>query len=103
MKAHVRRQRRRGRPWRTCNGSEETHMATLWMRRGGAIAVLAVTLVTSSGRAAADCVGDCNGDDTVAINELISGVAVSLGAQPMAACPAFDADGNGAVTINELV
>lgn len=48
------------------------------------------------------CVGDCNGDGTVAINELITGVTVALG-QPVSSCPAFDANADGAVAINELV
>jgi len=73
------------------------------MRRAGATAAMVLALAAASGRAAATCVGDCDGDNRVAINELISGVAVSLGTKPMTACPAFDADDNGAVAINEIV
>jgi hypothetical protein len=50
-----------------------------------------------------DCAGDCDGDGTVAINELISGVAIALGAQPLAACAVFDLNADGAVAINELI
>jgi hypothetical protein len=39
----------------------------------------------------------------IAINELILGVNISLGLQPIDACPAFDPDGSGTVTINELI
>jgi YVTN family beta-propeller protein len=49
------------------------------------------------------CAGDCNGDGTVGINELIIGVNIALGTQPASACTAVDVDGNGMVTINELV
>ncbi|MBX3026545.1 hypothetical protein KF840_16695 [bacterium] len=51
----------------------------------------------------AACVGDCDGDDRVAINELILGVGVALGSESVAACPALDANGDGVVAISELV
>ena len=49
------------------------------------------------------CVGDCDGDGHVAINELIAGVGVALGTQPLDACIAFDANHSGTVTIDELI
>jgi len=49
------------------------------------------------------CVGDCNGDGMVAINELITGVNIALGSLPLSNCPAFDQNGNGMVGINELI
>jgi hypothetical protein len=49
------------------------------------------------------CVGDCNGDGEVSIGELIIGVNISLGTQPLSMCEAFDADGDGEVGINELI
>lgn len=49
------------------------------------------------------CAGDCNGDDTVAINEMILGVNISLGQRDVSACPAFDTSGNGSVEIAELI
>lgn len=49
------------------------------------------------------CVGDCNGDGEVKINELVVGVNIDLGLDKMDACPAFDRDGNGAVDVNELI
>jgi len=39
----------------------------------------------------------------VEINELVLGVAISLGEQPISACPAFDANGSGEVTIEEII
>jgi len=49
------------------------------------------------------CVGDCSGDGTVAINELISGVNIALGNNELSTCPAFDANQDGMVGINELI
>ena len=49
------------------------------------------------------CNGDCNGDGSVAINELISGVNIALGSAAVTACAAIDANGDGSVAINELV
>lgn len=60
-------------------------------------------LVASSSHALAVCAGDCNGSDTVTIDELIMGVNISLGTQPVSACPAVDSNSSNSVTINELV
>ena len=49
------------------------------------------------------CTGDCNHDDHVAINELILGVNIALGRQPLANCPEFDENTQHGVEINELV
>ena len=38
------------------------------------------------------CVGDCNGDGLITINELITGVLVELGDSPLDACPAIDCE-----------
>ena len=51
----------------------------------------------------APCAGDCDGDGAVAINELVTGVGIALGGQPLAACASADQDGNGQVAINELI
>jgi len=47
--------------------------------------------------------GDCNGDGTVDIGELIAAVNVALGSAAVETCPAADGDGNGAVAVNELI
>jgi cysteine-rich repeat protein len=51
----------------------------------------------------AQCVGDCDGGGTVAINELIAGVTIALNANPVSSCEAFDANHDGTVSINELI
>lgn len=47
--------------------------------------------------------GDCNGDGAVSVDELLIGVNMVLGNQPVSACPAFDPHGDGEVTITELI
>jgi len=46
------------------------------------------------------CVGDCNGDGRVAINELVRGVGGALGGE---GCAAFDRNTDGMIAIAELV
>lgn len=49
------------------------------------------------------CVGDCDGDGQVTVDEIILGVNIALGEADISACPAFDVDGSGEVTVDELV
>jgi cysteine-rich repeat protein len=53
--------------------------------------------------AQAQCVGDCDGDGRVEINELITGVNISLGNLPLSNCPEFDANDSDRIEINELI
>jgi hypothetical protein len=64
--------------------------------------VFAGGMVVSDGVAVGACVGDCGGDGTVTINELIIGVKIALGAETPSVCPAFQ-DAQGAVTIARLI
>jgi Carboxypeptidase regulatory-like domain len=50
----------------------------------------------------APCVGDCTGDSTVTIDDLASGVGITLGALPLAECSAFDFNHDMQVTVDEL-
>jgi hypothetical protein len=55
-------------------------------------------------RAAAQvCVGDCNLNHQVTIDELLVGAGLVLESAPTAGCPPMDRDGNGIVSIDELV
>lgn len=65
-------------------------------------AALTFALLSSTNTALA-CTGDCNGDATVAITELVLGVDALTGGGPVAACPIFDADQSGGVEIDELI
>jgi hypothetical protein len=49
------------------------------------------------------CTGDCNDDDMVGVNELITGVNIVLGNLPVSTCPDFDRDGGGTVGIPDLI
>lgn len=53
--------------------------------------------------AEAQCVGDCNGDLTVTVSELVTEVGYALNGCPVTGPCCGDADGSGSVTINELV
>jgi hypothetical protein len=55
------------------------------------------------GAARAACVGDCNGDAAVTVNELVLGVNIALGTAALPQCPSLDANGDGEVAINEIV
>jgi hypothetical protein len=72
--------------------------------RAGALAVIggALCLLAAASPAKAQCVGDCNGDGMVSINELILGVNIALGLQPVTACPAFQ-NAQGMVDIAQLI
>jgi len=67
-----------------------------WVEGSGTYQVTATTF-------AATCVGDCNGDGAVTVDELINGVNIALGSASLAQCPSFDANGDGAVTVDEVV
>jgi DNA-binding beta-propeller fold protein YncE len=49
------------------------------------------------------CIGDCNRDCHVGIDELVLGVSVTLGQKPIDRCAAMDADSDGKVVVSELV
>ena len=61
--------------------------------------ICAVILTVTATPVAAQCVGDCNGDEEVTINELLTGVNIALGNAPVESCPVFDANDDGEVTI----
>ncbi len=50
----------------------------------------------------APCIGDCDGDFAVTIDELVRGIGVALGS-PTGDCEALDGTGDGRVTVAELV
>ena len=49
------------------------------------------------------CVGDCNGDGEVTVDELVSSVGIALNIPEALPCDAIDANHNQQVEINELV
>jgi YVTN family beta-propeller protein len=75
--------------------------------RGSAIPVTGSdgTLVVQAPLQQHTCVGDCNGDGTVTIDEVMTCIPVAtiaaIDLPPR--CPACDGDGNGSIEVNELV
>lgn len=69
------------------------------------VGMLALVVLLSSPARSQDCVGDCNEDGAVPINELILLVNIAGGTTPLASCTpgVIDVDGNGSADINELV
>lgn len=49
------------------------------------------------------CAGDCDGNGTVSIDELVTGIGLALDGAAADACPALDRDGDGRVFIDELL
>ncbi|HUI25874.1 MAG TPA: hypothetical protein VL403_07290, partial [Candidatus Kryptonia bacterium] len=66
-------------------------------------ALIVPALVGFAWPAFATCVGDCDHNGRVTVEELVTGVNIALGNAAVGTCPAFDADNNQHVTIDELV
>jgi len=66
-----------------------------------AMLIAAIALQTQP-TAAQTCVGDCNGDGEVSIDELILGVDIALGGAPLSECANLD-DGQGMVAVDRLI
>lgn len=49
------------------------------------------------------CVGDCNGNGTVTVEEIVTAVRIALGIEGSSACPLADSDGDTVVTVEEIV
>ena len=49
------------------------------------------------------CVGDCDGNGSVTVDELVRGVNIALGNIDATQCPTLDRNADGKVTIDELV
>jgi hypothetical protein len=64
---------------------------------------LAVLTCRPTPATAQTCVGDCNGNGTATIDELVRGVNILLERAALELCPSLDASGDGTVAVNELV
>jgi len=49
------------------------------------------------------CVGDCDGNGQVTVDELIAGISIALGSAALSACPQFDANHDGTITVDEII
>ncbi len=61
------------------------------------------TFTVTPTRPEGSCIGDCNQDRQVGVNELVTAVNIAIGRTPLDACDAADFDEGGTVTVNELV
>lgn len=66
------------------------------------IAALLAAALLAPLPAPAQCVGDCDGNNRVTIDDLIKGVNIALSALPVKECPAF-ANNMGEVNISQLI
>lgn len=72
------------------------------MRPSTLFALLALFIAVPSGAQLA-CVGDCNLDASVTIDEVLLGVSIVLGLRTLQDCAAMDPNNDDAVSIDELV
>jgi hypothetical protein len=71
---------------------------------GGFVSLIAVMGATSPRAAvAAGCIGDCDGDGEVTVDEIVLGVNIALSSAALSTCPVFDANGDGEVTVEEII
>jgi hypothetical protein len=49
------------------------------------------------------CVGDCNGDGTVTVDEILTMVSIALGNADVSTCSAGDANRDGRITVDEIL
>ena len=69
----------------------------------GLVLSMASVFVNGGAAGAQPCAGDCDGSDSVLINELIGCVTIALGSAAVGTCDACDVDGDTLVSIAELV
>ena len=60
-------------------------------------------VVTTALASVSDCAGDCDGSDTVTVDELVKGVNIALGNADPTTCAAFDLNHDNKITVDELV
>src|SRR5215510_4619460 len=73
------------------------------IRRIVTLLSMSILLATLHPTRATACAGDCSGDRSVDIGELIVLVSIALGSAQLSSCAAGDANANGALEINELI
>lgn len=71
--------------------------------RGAELAVVGVPGAIVIGSATPPCVGDCDGDASVTIDEIIRGVGIALDEFAASVCLPFDRNGDQQVSVPELV
>src|SRR5215470_129948 len=75
-------------------------MKNLWL---GAVGLAAFCWMSVPVEAQNSCPGDCNHNNMVEINELVTCVNIALGTADLSTCTSCDVNGDSSVEINELV
>ena len=70
---------------------------------GLAVSMAAMCVIGRGAALGQECAGDCEGSNSVSINELIGCVRIALGSEAVGVCDACDVDGSTLVSIDELV
>ena len=87
-----------------CVGERENNtVGKFYFRVALGLAFVAVTHSPRLLSAQESCIGDCNANGRVQINELIIGVSIALSRSTIDECPVFDGNDSGGVEINELI
>mgnify|MGYP000045609439 CR=1 FL=1 len=73
------------------------------MPRYGSVALLALVALGRAAAAQPSCLGDCNRDGEVTVDEIVVAVQIALAAVPVEVCVAIDRDGDGDATIDEIL
>ena len=68
-----------------------------------ALGIIAGTVAPCTEGCESQCIGDCNRNRMVTVDELVTGVAIALDLRPAADCAAFDGNEDARVSIDELV
>ena len=72
---------------------------TSWLATVLAVAALSMPTTVR----AQSCLGDCDGGNSVTVDEIITGVNIGLGTAAIDGCLAFDSNADGLVTVDEIV
>jgi hypothetical protein len=82
--------------------SLESSCRTALLRLLAASALGLLAALGAPANASAQCVGDCDGNGSVTVDEIVTMVNAALSGGT-GGCDAGDADGNGAITVDEIV
>lgn len=67
------------------------------------LTIVVALLCLPFAKADAACTGDCDGDASITVDEILRGVNIALGSLPLDDCTVFDANTSGAVEVDELI
>lgn len=83
--------------------AETSRSTWIALRQQAFVACVATTLSIAFALPATACVGDCDADGRVLVDELIRGVNIALGTDAVDTCFALDRDFDGGVTVDEVL